>query len=255
MSLLGKIVKGAGKLLSSPVGKVASRFIPGVGTAIAVGSTIYGALPRGGGGATPPTFPRPLTLPNTPTPAPNDSLSGLFESRVGRRPTGEEYQIMSAIINNDTRGIEGVNLAITALNNGEPLLSYWERVFGGNPGDALGGIGTMGVATMGGAPGWGQLGRRAVAVAPAVGRAVARKAGKWITIGAGVWGLVDALGNVIQTTNKNPRRRMNVLNPRALAKAHRRMDGFRNVATKNLRHYGYTVSRTAKPKGKKRRKH
>lgn len=106
-------------------------------------------------------------------------------------------------------------------------------------------------AGMGAAPSWGNLARRA---APIVGAAAAR-VGTWIAIGGGLMGLYDAAGNLIATKKRS--RRMNVLNPKALSRANRRLSGFRDVAVRSLKTYGYTVSATRSAKrtvGKKRRR-
>lgn len=76
------------------------------------------------------------------------------------------------------------------------------------------------------------------------GRFYARgRSGRRIRVTINKWGLIVPAP-----------KRMDVLNPRALSRAGRRMDGFRNVAAGALRRYGFTVGRTQRAtKGKKKR--
>ena len=85
------------------------------------------------------------------------------------------------------------------------------------------------------------------AVGGAVGRVAGSRAGRRIiaTVGGilGYYVFDKALGWIFKP-GKPPSRRMNVLNPRALTRANRRMEGFRTVSTKALRELGYTVARS-----------
>ena len=77
---------------------------------------------------------------------------------------------------------------------------------------------------------------------------------KWlpeVVGGAIVYKLVDLItGETLDISKTKPGRRMNVLNPRALARANRRMEGFRSVAVRSLKQYGYHVSAHRHPKKK-----
>jgi hypothetical protein len=250
MSLLSKLGRAVGGLARSPVGKTLLGTFGGpVGAAISLGATAATAVGIGRQiinrqpQPTPPMFPRPLTIPaNAPSVAPNDSLSQLFENRVGRKPTGQEYAILQGL------GDWGkINDAITGVNQGVSLLTRTDNTY-------LEDSPVMQMGLAGGAPSWGNLGRRAVGVAAPIAGRLARKVWQFIPA-IGAWALVDmATGALLRVQKDKPRRRMNVLNPRALSRAHRRMDGFRGFAVKNLRHYGFTVSRSAKPRSTKKRR-
>ncbi len=235
MSLLSSGIKGliGGVKTLAPklLGKTLGAAIPGIGTALTIGSLAYDAIkgmkpaaaapmmPIGGGGMA------------------NYSLADVEPRWKANHGNGTAVQWRDLI-----------NSGALSFEQAEQM--NWQLP---NMGSA---VATASLSPMpqqmGVVPGWGQLAKRAAPL-------IAAGAKKWIprilATGATVWTLVDAAGNVFDTRATPPRRRMNVLNPRALGRAHRRMDGFRNYAAKAMRHYGYTVSRTAKPKSKKKRRH
>lgn len=193
VSLLSKAVGAVGKAvggaLKSPIGKAVAGLVPGLGTALAIGSAASSAVSvfKGGGGVASPVLPPPPTT--FPRLSPNVNQAGMI-----------------------------------------PL---------------------------------GAVGKVAGAAGAAVGRAVTRAGGvraiakKVFITGAG-WFLVDKItGAILGPAETPPRRRMNVLNPRALSRANRRVCGFARAARPILRDLGFQVSATRRsPKacrGKKRR--
>jgi hypothetical protein len=252
VSLLSKGLGLAGNLIKKNLPNIA-RAIPGVGTVLGVAatagsilSTIRGSGAKTSGGTIPTLPPRPV-----------GDVQTIFA------PGGAPVSIGGG-----TRNVVAQTFAAWGLNPQDwgPQIDYWARSIdtgaatlanveadlpsaGGRrpaPGTA---VATMGIAGAG-VPSWGNLATRA---APIIGRAAAR-VGSWVAIGGGLLGLYDAAGNLMATKKRS--RRMNVLNPKALARANRRVVGFRDVAVRSLKQYGYTVSTTRKAKatkGKRRR--
>lgn len=107
------------------------------------------------------------------------------------------------------------------------------------------GVGTMGIVGTGvrtsglvGAVG-GLVGR----AGGAVGKAAGNKKVRGVVGGILGWWLVDKLTGAILGQTTPPRRHMNVLNPRALTRANKRLCGFRDLAKRSLGELGYRVER------------
>lgn len=248
MSLLGKIggaLKGALRVAAPIVKSPVAKFIPGLNV-ISTGLTVAGVA----GAAYSALKPK-----LSPTPPMFDPGAGAG----GGLGTGTEFPL--AFIQDRIKANGGPiaqapvyrdMLASGQITIDQAEQSNWQ-LLNASPPPMMAQAGAVSLA--GAVPGWGNLAARGGAV---IAGAIKRGATKWVPAiinGVAVWQLVDAVGNVLDIRQKKPSRRMNPLNPRALSRAHRRMDAFRGIATRELKHYGYSVSRTAKPKSKKRRRH
>lgn len=117
------------------------------------------------------------------------------------------------------------------------------------PSGAMPGVGSMGLV-----PSAGAVATVAGRVGGAIGRIAGSKKVRGVVSGVVGWWLVDKVTGALLGPADPPRRRMNHLNPKALARANRRVCGFRDIAAKSLRQYGYTVSSTRSPRSCKSKK-
>lgn len=235
MSLFSSLAKKLG----GSVGKRVLSAIPGVGTAMAVagiGYDVYkAAVPRPTNPYQPPAGPMPGTSMSKPQGGGGMTVYDMAKASKSSMPYEQQLELQ--------RQMDDGRLSF------EKAYSYF---FGDAPPSAIN--------TAGAVPGWGQLGKRAVGVAgPAIGRQLVR-AKKWlpeVVGGALIYKLVDmATGEVLDMKKGPPRRRMNVLNPKALARADRRVTGFARIARGTLKDLGFHVSahRHVKTTTKKRRR-
>lgn len=262
MSLLSKGLRKLGgnikTVLRSPVGKVVGSLIPGVSTAIAVGSvasTAYDAYKAATGG-------RGGIMP-TPGFGGGGGGGGMRQAVAPaplRLGTGDEI-----------RAREALEAAGYDPDTGYPVEWGGQNLGAGSVQQA--GL----VGTIAGRAG-PIIGRAARKVAPVVGGAVAGEIiGRLMPGGNGTGHLVpagyhynkalrryeiaEAQGREVQDPRDEPRvknelvrnRSMNPLNPRALARANRRVMSFAGISRGMLRQLGFTVSSTRKAKGGKRR--
>ena len=242
LGALGNAVKSAVPGLVARAIPTVARAIPGIGTAIAVAGTVGTVLStiRGAGGKT-----SGATVPAIPSgPMPGPGMTTIFAPQgapvsLGGGSKSRVHQTFAAWGLDPAQYGPQIDYWARQIDSGAATFAHLEADLpsagGRRPTTA---IATMGAAQMGAVPGWGNLAQRAARVAAPV----AGRIGTWIAIGGGLLGLYDAAGNLIATKKKT--RRMNVLNPRALSRANRRLCGFRDVATRALKQYGYSVSTT-----------
>lgn len=235
---IGKVAPLAGKL---------GKLIPGVGTAIGVGSMAYEILKKKSPGAVGPT--------------------GTFGGGGDANVWGSQASVLSK------------------LERGEPVSQNEMDVAfpGGLPGASTMGVGGA-IGTIAGRAG-GLIGRAArtptgrALIGGAAGAIGWGLGERLLGGGGGMNGMLpsgyhynkalkrymiaDAQGRDVQDPRDEPRvknelvrnRHMNVLNPRALSRANTRIRGFAHVASGTLRQLGYSVSSTRRLKGGlKRRK-
>lgn len=240
MSLLSKLAKGAAAVLKSPVAK----FVPGLNivsgalTVGAVGKGIYDMARARSASPTPPFIP-------SPSQSLGPALSPIQNPQANNDWVRENLWDQSPFPHGSKEDVQWVTQTAAQVRAGTYVPAGSANVV-----DARN-------FQMGAAPSWGNLGRRAVAVAPAVGRAIVKS--RWVKNvvgGVATWFLIDAVGNILKQSAHAPRRTMNPFNPRALARADRRVKAFSDRARPVLRELGYQVSATRKVKGggKKRRR-
>lgn len=254
MSLLSSGLKAIGGKLGGKAVTKALGLIPGVGTALTLGSIAYDVYSA----VKPTTSPLgPVPVPFVPPkttgslvrlPSPGSAggpmvtdgpVAQAFMASIGKYPTQSEYNQVAALWD--------------VYGPSDPRVTDAIRQYAAGPG---GGGGQVNMAGMGGVPSWGNLAKRGAAVVAG---------NRWVRSvvgGVASWLLVDAAGNVIDKwfgpgspPGAGKRRTMNPFNPKALARADRRVRAFSDRSRPILRELGYTVSshRHVKSKKKKRR--
>lgn len=205
--------------------------------------------------ATPPAAPkplRPMSIQFGSGPAMRSQFSGFPGVGGGVNPN---LQVIGRAVSTGTGVVEGITQGVNEIGAAINTVRGW---FGGGrssapsiPAQAMPGAGA--VATAGFMPA-GTIARTGAAVGRAVGRLAGSKKVRGVVGGVLGWWLVDKVTGAILGPSDPPRRRMNHLNPKALARANKRVCGFRDIAVGTLKQYGYTVSSSRSPRSCKPRK-
>lgn len=225
----------------SPITTSAPQLPPLVPTSAAPIVTLAPTLTRSPYSPITTSAPMSLVMPNA------SPISGLFPRSFDTVPIGAG----GGTVNTGTGGggfVQGANNILDLIQKGIGIFS------GG--GSSIGGM--TGGGPSSGSPSIPQPGTIAINQAGMgsalgkVGAAIGKS--RWIKTvigGALSYVLYDTVtGAIKRISSSPPHRRMNVLNPRALSRANRRVVGFSHVARKTLHQLGYKVEKTRHVKAK-----
>jgi hypothetical protein len=199
--------------------------------------------------ATPPAAPLQPSVPMSLNFGSGPQMRSSFSTGIDLRTITGGVVAGGGLVDQITQGVNEIGAAVNTVKGwfGKGTKSAAPSIPAPS-GSAMPGVGTMGFVSP------ATIGKAAGAVGRGIGAIAGSKKVRGIVGGIAGWWLVDKLTGAILGPADPPRRRMNHLNPKALARANRRVCGFRDIAAKSLRQYGYTVSSTRSPRSCKPKK-